>query len=524
MVRCLLAAALVAGCGGEAKTAAPARKPAQVEVRVDRRVELISILFRLADADEYRMTAESLPYARAVDGHFGAFRDHPAVAATRRVREQGGIAFDAPMSLAIHLDESLRLSPARAALDARWQKVALDDYLAELHRFAADSGADRFFAAQAPYYRRVEARFRRLLAREKPVAWFDRFFGARAGARYLLVPGLLTGPANYGPHVEGADGSVQLYSIVSLEDIDSDGLPRPGRFTAELVVHEMAHGYVNPIVDRHAAALGPSFARIFPLVERDMRAQAYGSWTVVAYESLVRAVTLRYVRERHGDAAADRLAREDENRAFYWTADLADQLGPRLDMRRVVRFFDRLAARYAGGIPPRPFVGPIDAVFKYVPALVEPSPSASPALVAYIGEVRKQIFPSAGSLPGGGELELRAQVVYGSPASSRLIAALVSDAGWRVDAAGISVAGRRFDGAGLVLIACRPHPRDPTLPILLYAAARDDDIVNVNAVFHGPDDWVVARRGADGRFTIVAKGDFPRSRDGRWHLAGPAAR
>jgi len=43
-------------------------------------------------------------------------------------------------------------------------------------------------------------------------------------------------------------------------------------------------------------------------------------------------------------------------------------------------------------------------------------------------------------------------------------------------------------------------------------------------VFHGPDDWVVARRGPDGRFTIVAKGDFPRTRDGRWRLAGPAAR
>jgi hypothetical protein len=43
-------------------------------------------------------------------------------------------------------------------------------------------------------------------------------------------------------------------------------------------------------------------------------------------------------------------------------------------------------------------------------------------------------------------------------------------------------------------------------------------------VFHGPDDWVVARREPDGRFTIVAKGDFPRARDGSWGLAGPAAR
>ena len=44
------------------------------------------------------------------------------------------------------------------------------------------------------------------------------------------------------------------------------------------------------------------------------------------------------------------------------------------------------------------------------------------------------------------------------------------------------------------------------------------------AIFHGPDDWVVARHGQDGRFTIVAKGDFPRARDGSWRLAGPPSR
>lgn len=521
--RWLLAVVLVAGCRAEpVKTPAP--PPAGIEVAVDRRVELISILFRLAEAREYRMAAPTLPYGLAVDRHFGRFREHPAVAATRRLHDQAGIGFDAPMSLAIHLDGRLHLLGARSALDRRWQKVAVGDYLAQVQTFAADSGADRFFAEQAPYYRRVERRFRDLLARERPVAWFDRFFGARAGARYLLVPGLLTGPANYGPHVALPGGRQEIYTIVSLEDVDAGGLPRPGRFTTELIVHEMAHSYVNPIVDRHAAELAPAMTRIYPLVADAMRKQAYGSWRIVAYESLVRAVTLRYVRQRHGDAAADRLAREDESASFYWTAELADQLGARIDVPRVVRFFDELARRYARGIPRPPFRGPINAVFKHDPALVEASPGASPALAGYIAEVRKQIYPSAGRLPGSGELAASAQVLYGSPATSRLVAALVEGSGWRVEESGISVAGRRFDGGGLVLIACRPHPRDPRLPVLIYTAARDDDIVNVNAVFHGPDDWVVARRGADGRFTIVAHGDFPRSRDGRWRLAGPSPR
>jgi hypothetical protein len=533
--RLLIALALAAGCRGEPSSRAPrsrAAAPVTVQVKVDRRVELVSILFRLAGVREYGMASPTLPYGLAVDYHFGPFRDHPAVAATRRVHEEAGIAYDAPMSLAVHLDERLR-APAfpPPSLDARWHAVAFGDYVAEVRRFAAASRADQFFAGQAAYYRKVEDRFRRLLEREKPVAWFDSLFGARAGARYVLVPGLLTGPANYGPHVERDGGASEIYSIVSLEDVDAEGLPRPGQFTVELVVHELAHSYVNPLVDRHADDLEVSMSRIYSLVREDMRRQAYGSWKIMAYESLVRAVTQLYVRQRHGDDAADRLEREDESNSFYWTGELARELAGRRaktlegEMPRVVAFFDQLAARYADGIPLPPFRGPINAVFKRDVALVEPSPKASKALAAYLAQVKKTIYPAEASLPGADrELAVRAQVLYGSPATSPLVASLVTGSGWQVDGSGIAVAGQRFEGGGLVLIACRPHPRDPTLPVLLYTAARDDDIVNVNAVFHGPDDWVVARRGADGRFTIVAKGDFPRGRDGSWRLAGPASR
>lgn len=538
-IRAIPAVLLVASlaCRGEPAAVdrsgsdAPARG---LQVGVDRRIELFSILFRLAGAEEYTQ-AQPTPYLAAVERHFAAHRSHPAVAASRRVREEAGIGFDAPISLAVFLDDQLRpirpLQPWPPGLDERWQKVDLDAYLDQVRRFASDTGSAAFFAGQEEYFARVEGRFRTLLAEGDPVAWFDQLFGARASARFQLVPGLLTGGANYGPHIERADRRLELYSIVSLEDVDGGGLPRPSRFTVELIVHEMAHSYVNPLVDRHAAALEPAMARIFALVAEDMRKQAYGSWRIMGYESLVRAVTQLYVRRRYGDEAADRLAREDESVSFYWTAELAGELArPRRgslesEMPRVVAFFERLAQRYAGGIPIPPFRGPINAVFKREPALVEPSRGASPELAAYIAEVRKQMYPSAASLPGdGSEPATRAQVIYGSPATSPLVAALIRDSGWTVDESGVALAGKRFDGAGLVLIACRPHPRDSKLPILIYTAARDGDIVNSNAVFHGPDDWVVARRGADGRFTIVAKGDFPRARDGSWRLAGPTSR
>ena len=69
---------------------AQADRPA-IEVRVDPRVELMSIVYRLAGNPEYNMGNAASPYSRAVDEHAQLLRQ-------RRV-----ISFDAVMSMAVHL-------------------------------------------------------------------------------------------------------------------------------------------------------------------------------------------------------------------------------------------------------------------------------------------------------------------------------------------------------------------------------------------------------------------------------------
>jgi hypothetical protein len=184
-----------------------------------------------------------------------------------------------------------------------------------------------------------------------------------------------------------------------------------------------------------------------------------------------------------------------------------------------IQFFEQLAARYQkGGIPVPRFRGPINAVVRHRPALVGTGARASADLAAYVAEVKKSMYAEAELLSGDAtELPLRPLVLYGSPTTSPLVAGLLRDSGWTVDASGIAVGGQRFTGKDLLLIACRPHPGDRDLPVLLYTAASDDLIVNANSVFHGPTDWVVARRGLTG-FEVIGKGDFRRTRDGTWRL------
>jgi hypothetical protein len=86
----------------------PVRRDFDDPVAVDARVELISIIFRLAGNPEYSRCLVP-DYARDLDAHFACVREHPVVLLARKLRANRGVSYDAPMSLAVHLKDSDRL-------------------------------------------------------------------------------------------------------------------------------------------------------------------------------------------------------------------------------------------------------------------------------------------------------------------------------------------------------------------------------------------------------------------------------
>src|SRR5690606_17100112 len=64
---------------------APTATSAKIQVRVDRRVELLAVIERLAGAAEYA-TTRGTPYLDAVERYFAPYADHAAVVAARSLR------------------------------------------------------------------------------------------------------------------------------------------------------------------------------------------------------------------------------------------------------------------------------------------------------------------------------------------------------------------------------------------------------------------------------------------------------
>jgi len=441
---------------------------------------------RLAGEHEY--TEATGPYAAEVDRALAGFAHHPAVELARDLHD-AGLAYERPMQLALH-------ASVEGITGNAFQRD-LDKLDAAIDRFAADAKLDAFFAAHAAYYASVEAAFRAPMATASPVRFFRGLFGTTP--RFTLVPALLQGPQNYG--IRAGDDA---YQLMGLGEVDAQGLPK--QIDADVIIHEMTHAFVNSVVARHDELTAPA-AQLFALVEPQMRAQAYATPRIMIDESIVRAVTVHYVRTTRGDAAAEAAIRGEVRRGFVWIEELEQVIAHHdgdveARMPALAAFFAATAKQYEHGLPPLRFAGPIDAVYRKPFAIV-----ASPATLVQARAVATTIFHGAPPVgepapPGVG------LVAYGSPATNPLVADVLVRRQIELTAAGITVGGQHFAGANLGLIACAPRSDDGMQGLVIYAAASETGVVGINELRAGGTDWVVGRL-VEGHWQVVATGDFP---------------
>jgi len=330
------------------------------DVRVDPRVELMSLIFRLAGNPEY--TQDRLPiYIRDVERYFGIFRNHDVVEMAMQLRQSRGVSFDAVMSIAIHLEdvdsmkERVSLEPVPKSWDKRWTLEDTKKFQNAARDFVKDTRFNDFFDAHQKLYRTAESRMKKVLEDHRVVDWFDSFFGAKSRASFTVILGMMNGGACYGPRVVFPDGREELYCVLGVWLNDRRGLPYFDKSVLPTVVHEFCHSYVNPIVNSHATELEKAGERIFSTVAEAMKRQAYPGWQTMMYESLVRACVVRYRLANEGEAAAERQIIQENTNRFFWMRDLSNLLGvyeasrgryPNLDsfFPEFVKFFDTYAA------------------------------------------------------------------------------------------------------------------------------------------------------------------------------------
>ena len=167
-------------------------------------------------------------------------------------------------------------------------------------------------------------------------------------------------------------------------------------------------------------------------------------------------------------------------------------LAPLFPSRSIVR---GVALLLAAAAPAQSLVpaGSINGAIAQKPAVV--LTHDDPALLRFVTSVRDRFFRGAEILTGEhaatADLGGKGAVVYLTP-EHPWFAAHAAALPFAFEEGAVRIEGQRFAGERLRVIAALRNPADRAQKLLLYAATRTADLVEINSVFHGPTEWVVA--------------------------------
>ena len=293
--------------------------------RVDQRVELVSIVFRLAGAPEYNHNMNA-SYVEKIRMHYEPYKDHKIIEFVKKIRETNGVAYDAAMFMAISLDDNLDpLVPFSDKIpEARWGRENALEFARLLKDFyrrptvpnsSANKNLPTGIRTFCPGLRKLD------------IAWYPAFTGRlRKSSSSSSIPWATV--HNYGPQIKLSDGQRKVYAIMGTGKTDPAGDPV---YTIEnyfpTLVHEFNHSFINHLIDKNRELFAQSGEKIFEIVGTLMQQQAYGAWHMVFKESLVRAAVIRYMKDH--DFTPAEVANETMNqlaRGFYWIEDLVEEL------------------------------------------------------------------------------------------------------------------------------------------------------------------------------------------------------
>ena len=478
-----------------------------VAVEVERNLELVSLVFHLAQSEEYAW-ADS-PYKTAADEWFKGQMTAPVVVQARVLRRLHGMSYNAPPSLALLLDDELRLPRGMRELpesvDDRWTLEDAKEFAKNLRKFRKKSDFDGFWDTQSASITAATSAMEGHIAELGLSEWLTDTFGDTA-VNLQVVPSLTVGPNNYGISVRRADGSLAVRPVIGLRW--KDGVPVvSGDSTTMLIAHEIAHPFVNPIVEARPDLWMDAAKAAYAARRAQMDSAAYPSAKIVANETAVRGIVSWFAFEKLGEDAACKQVVSNAKRGFPGVGELGQAFAeaegswtkalPRLG-EIMTEYVDYRPSKVLNAVQGR------KERTKVVIAPAEgPAHDYAEEMTAWLTEKSDL---ATYQLQEAAEDSLLDEVnnVYGAPANIPGLSELLAANGWTVEPDHIAFGDVRWDGEDLVLIAVLE--REGAKPLVAYTGSSDEVVAGANGVFHGPTPWVVARKGEDGTHEVLADG------------------
>jgi len=340
-------------CTGSAQKNSMLDKP-----KVDERVELLSIVARLAGYNEYSMTLFKV-YTDKIENHFSPYKGHEVVQFAKKMKRENSVGYDAVMAMAIHLDENL--NPRTEFTDKipewRWGKDNAYEFVRLLKAFYKDAKCKEFFDANKDLYEEASARFQPIYE-HIDLDWYSTFYGKEPSEKFIVINGLGNGGSNYGTSYNVPDEKKEVYAIMGAWTVDNMGMVvfnRDNYFPT--LLHEFNHSFVNELLEKDKEPFKDSGEKIFAVVKDEMTRQAYSNWVTMLNEALVRAAVIKYMEDHNFSKKSIQNEYSYQlSLGFLWIGELVKELN-KYDKQRDIyptleSYMPKLAEAYNNYVEP----------------------------------------------------------------------------------------------------------------------------------------------------------------------------
>jgi hypothetical protein len=318
----------------------------------------------------------------------------------------------------------------------------------------------------------------------------------------------------FGHRLEGADGDCDIYNICGPINIEND-LPVFGTAASfrSLAWHEFGHSFVVPTMNKIHSDI-TKYSSLFDPISDKMKEQAYGTWDTCVNEHLVRAVETRLAYLHIDKEVAQQTLRYEKTKGFFYVEVLCKRLEQYENQRdkystfadfspEIIGVFKELSEKKLGDeFYSIPFTGPINAIVSDRKSAVlimpthERDKTAQDKIHTFIKAICAKFFKDAPILTDQEafkmDLSSNSIIVYGTPAGNLWLAKHITELPVRILSDQI-VAEISYPGTNLRFISAWPNPQNPRKGMVIYTAQQAEDVIEINAVFHGPTDYVVAK-------------------------------
>lgn len=338
----------------------PVNEAASAKAEVMETVELMGILSHLAKYQEYYYNDKPETYLQDIEQWFEPFKQHPVIEYYQGLRQQYGIAYDAPMSLAVHLalkDGKIvkvneQLAPGEKGLDSRWNYVDMNEFLGLLNQFYTDSRFHEFFVQHQPFYKEKLNVFNDNVMTHFQQGWFNDFLGKPSNNQFRVILGFANGTnGGYGAACSPQGQASELFAILGGYDADLSNpqYAEMNNSLAGMLVGMLSRASVAPLLEdmKKSVEMNGIGEKLYQSNKQALSNRGINDGAAVLSESLASAASIIYMMQNGADAQSLQWQLSNKTSTFAWMPELlpvlADYANNRGKYQSISGFYPQIA-------------------------------------------------------------------------------------------------------------------------------------------------------------------------------------